>query len=105
MIVLGVLFVIAAVGFGVGVLLDNAEPVALRWYGLSLDGFSGLSTYVAGLVTMLVLLVGLWLVRRGLGRRRRGRASGPVVERQRAAVEDRADGEGAARVGDLRDGQ
>lgn len=103
MIVLGVLFVVAAVGFGVGVLLDNAEPVALQWYGLRLDGFSGLSTYVAGLVTMLVVLVGLWLVRRGIGRR--GRGSGPVVERQRPAIQDRADGEGAARVGDPRDGQ
>lgn len=101
MIVLGVLLVAAAVGFGVGVLLDNAEPVALRWYGLSLDGFSGLSTYVAGLVTMLVLLAGVWLVRRGFRRR----ASGPVVERQRPAVQDRADRKGAARVGDLGDCQ
>lgn len=105
MIVLGVLIVVAAAGFGVGVLLDNPEPVALRWYGLTLDGFSGLSTYVAGLVTMLVLLVGLWLVRRGFVRRRRGRASRPVVERQRSAVEDGANRKGATRVGDLRDGQ
>ncbi|MBO0826354.1 MAG: hypothetical protein J2P24_01100 [Streptosporangiales bacterium] len=81
MIVLGALLVVAAVGFGVGVLLDNAEPVTLEWYGLSLDGFSVPSPYVAGLVTMLVLLVGAWLVRRGL----RGRASGPVVERQRSS--------------------
>jgi membrane protein implicated in regulation of membrane protease activity len=72
MIVLGVLFVVAAVGVGVGILLDNGEAVSLQWYGLSLDGFSALSTYVAGLVTMLVLLVGVWLVRRGL-RRNRGR--------------------------------
>jgi membrane protein implicated in regulation of membrane protease activity len=70
MIVLGVLFVLAAIGVGAGVLLDNGEAVSLQWYGLTLDGFSTLSTYVAGLVTMLVLLVGLWLVRRGLGRNR-----------------------------------
>lgn len=78
MIVLGVLFVVAAVGFGAGMLPDNGEPVSLRWYGLSLDGFSVLSTYVAGLVTMLVLLVGVWLVRRGLGRRSRRAEQGEL---------------------------
>ena len=73
MVVLGLIFVVIAVAFAVGVLFGNAATTPLSWYGLTLDGFSTLSVYVAGLVTMLVLLVGAWLVRRGVRRAMRSR--------------------------------
>lgn len=75
MVVLGLIFVVIAAAFAVGILFGNGATTPLTWYGLTLDGFSTLSVYVAGLVTMLVLVVGLWLVRRGVARAVRGRKS------------------------------
>lgn len=68
MVVLGLIFVVLAIACGVGLLLGNGTSVSPEWYGLTLDGFSVLSVYVAGLVTMLVLLLGVWLMRRGVRR-------------------------------------
>lgn len=73
MVVLGLILVVLAAAFAAGFLFGIGSGTD-QWYVLTLDGFSGTSGYLGGLVTMLVFVVGLRLLRRGLHRFRARRA-------------------------------
>lgn len=64
MVVLGLILVVMTVACAVGVLTGNGMSTPMEWYGLTLDGLPGWSSDLAGLLTMLVLVAGLFAAAR-----------------------------------------
>lgn len=84
MVVLALLLIAAALAFGTGVLLGADRATTLDLFGVQvLASENGL--FLLGAATMLVLLVGLWLLRAALRRARRRRAE--VKELRRIAAQ------------------
>lgn len=99
MVVLGIIIAVIAAAFAVGVLLGNSTTIPLEFYGIAISGSTGITIYIAGAVTLFVLLLGLWLIKRGVKRavrkRRevralRNKAETSTAERG-AVTEDTAD--------------
>lgn len=84
MVILGIIIAVIAVGFAIGVLLGNSATIPLEFYGITIGGSTGVTIYVAGAVTLFVLLLGLWLIKRGTRRAVRKR-------REVKALRNRAD--------------
>ncbi|MGH3098685.1 MAG: hypothetical protein ACRDMV_22080 [Streptosporangiales bacterium] len=68
MVVLGIIIAVIAVAFAIGVLLGNSTTIPLEFYGITIGGSTGVTIYIAGAVTLFVLLLGLWLIKRGTQR-------------------------------------
>lgn len=89
MAVLGIIIAVIAVAFGVGMLAGGAVTMPLQFHGLTIGGATGAGVFVAGLLTMLVLLLGLWLARGGTRRAVRRRHERHELRRRAAAMLDR----------------
>lgn len=97
MFVVGLIIAVVAAAFGAGVLVGNREAATLDVFGLGVSGFTGATVFAAGLVTMLVLLFGLWLAKRGTARAwRRGREVRQLRRQAEAAPEAEPAGTEAA---------
>jgi hypothetical protein len=105
MAVLGIVLIVLAVLFGLGVSVSSTASTKLEVFGVDF-GVSVPTIYFLGAVTGAALVVGLWLLKKGLGRdlRRRkemrqlrakvtGGESVPEVsaERDEAATDSAAD--------------
>lgn len=83
MLVLGLLLMVLGALVMVGVIADGGESARLELFGQSVDTtVAGL--FIAGATSMLVFLLGAWLLTAGMGRARRKR-----TERKRAKREYR----------------
>lgn len=84
MVVLGVVLVLLALVFATGLLLDNWELSSVSFFGLTGDASLG-GMFIAGALTMLVVVLGLAMLSTGLGRARRHRADDRRKRREHAA--------------------
>jgi ABC-type nickel/cobalt efflux system permease component RcnA len=73
MLIIGLLLLVGAVAVGVGVVYDGSDPVTVEILDRSVDTTVA-GVYFAGLGTMLLILLGLWMVVASMGRSRRKRA-------------------------------
>ena len=71
MVFLGLILAAAAVAAGVGVLLDNNDPVTVSAYGQSVSGFTEREIFVGGLVVASLFVLGWILIISGVRRHRR----------------------------------
>lgn len=71
--VLGLILVVIAVAFAVGIFIGHGPSTQVGWYELTFDGQSPVTVYLAGMSTALLLLLGIWLVEHGMRKRRRRR--------------------------------
>ena len=83
MLVLGLLLILAAVAIGGSAIYDGGEKATFEVFGQTVGTTVG-GVFVAGLATMLILLLGLWLLFASFGRARRRR-----VERKQARLRQR----------------
>ena len=72
MAIIGLLFILGAGAVTAGALYDGGESATIEVFGLSADTTVG-GVFVAGLATMLVFFLGVWLIFSSLGRSRRKR--------------------------------
>jgi hypothetical protein len=71
MVFLGLILVAIAAAAGVGVLLDNNDPVTVAAYGQSVSGFTERELFVGGLAVAALFLLGWILIISGFRRSRR----------------------------------
>jgi hypothetical protein len=88
MVVLGVLLLAAVVVVVLAMVTrgGTAAPLDLHWFTVHT---SVLGVFVTGVVTVLVALIGAWLLRKGLARARRRRSELRTL-RRRAATQSTA---------------
>ncbi len=84
MLVLGLLLILGAAVITVGAIFDGGESASVVILGQTINTTAA-GVFVAGLVTMLVFLIGVWLIYASLGRARRRR--GERKEAKRREVE------------------
>ena len=83
MLLIGLLLVLAAAAAGVAVVYDGAETTRVEFFGHTAT-MSVSAIFFAGVATMLVFLLGLWMMQGSIGRARRRR-----LARREARVEHR----------------
>jgi len=71
MVFLGLILAAIAVVAGVGVLLDNSDPVTVSAFGQSVSGFTEREVFVGGLAVACLFVLGWILIISGIRRRRR----------------------------------
>jgi hypothetical protein len=82
MLLIGLLLILLALVVGGAILADATEAETIEVFGVSVDT-TGAGVFVAGAVTMLSLLIGLWMVRLAMARSRRRRAEVKSLKRDR----------------------
>lgn len=85
MVVLALVLLVVAGVFAAAVLIEATDSVSPEVWGVSTDT-TARGIFAAGAVTMLVFLIGLWLLKRSLARARRLR--GEVKSLKRGRNED-----------------
>jgi ABC-type nickel/cobalt efflux system permease component RcnA len=83
MLLIGLLLVLAAAAAGVAVVYDGAETTKVEFFGHTAT-MSVSAIFFAGVATMLVFMLGLWMMQGSIGRARRRR-----LARREARVEHR----------------
>jgi uncharacterized protein YlxW (UPF0749 family) len=78
MLVLGLLLILGSAALGAGLVYDGSEAAKVEILGTTVDTTMA-GVFFSGAATMLVFLVGVWLVQSKMGRSRRKR-----VERKEA---------------------
>jgi len=72
MAIIGLLFILGAGAVTAGAIYDGGESATIEVFGLSADTTVG-GVFVAGLATMLIFFLGVWLLFSSMGRSRRKR--------------------------------
>ena len=72
MAIIGLLFILGAGAVTAGAIYDGGESATIEVFGLSADTTIG-GVFVAGLATMLIFFLGVWLLFASMGRSRRKR--------------------------------
>jgi cell division protein FtsB len=73
MLVLGLLLILGSAALGVGLLYDGSEAAKVEILGTTVDTTMA-GVFFSGAATMLVFLVGVWMLQSSMGRSRRKRA-------------------------------
>jgi ABC-type nickel/cobalt efflux system permease component RcnA len=81
MLIIGLVLILAAALVGFGAVYDGGEAATVEVFGVSVDTTVG-GVFLAGAATMLVLLLGLWLLTSSMGRARRKRAERKEIKRR-----------------------
>jgi len=98
MLVLGLLLIIAALALGFGAIYEGSEATTLEILGQKLETTVA-GVFVAGAVSMLVLLLGVLAVMSSMGRARRKRSERKEAKnRQQASVQQLEDERAALRA-------
>jgi cell division protein FtsB len=86
MLVLGLLLILGSAALGAGLVYDGSEAAKVEILGTTVDTTMA-GVFFSGAATMLVFLVGLWMLRSSMGRSRRKRAERKETRRkQRESV-------------------
>jgi hypothetical protein len=72
MAIIGLLFILGAGAVTAGALVDGGESATFEVFGLSADTTIG-GVFAAGLATMLIFFLGVWMLFASMGRSRRKR--------------------------------
>jgi hypothetical protein len=100
MLLIGLLLILLAVIVGSAILIDATEAQTIEVFGISVST-TGAGVFVAGAVTMLALLVGVWMARLAMARSRRRRAEVKNLKRDRSESLTRLEEEKAALAAEL----
>jgi uncharacterized protein YlxW (UPF0749 family) len=73
MLVLGLLLILGSAALGVGLVYDGSEAAKVEILGTTVDTTMA-GVFFSGAATMLMFLVGVWLLQSKMGRSRRKRA-------------------------------
>jgi uncharacterized protein YlxW (UPF0749 family) len=83
MLILGLLLIVGSAALGVGLVFDGSEAAKVEILGTTVDTTMA-GVFFSGAATMLLFLVGVWLLQSKMGRSRRKR-----VERKEARLKQR----------------
>jgi hypothetical protein len=81
MVVLGFILIVAAVAAGVGVGISSSSSASIEGFGAELESTAA-GAYFAGAATAIVLVAGLWLMRKGTARTYRRRQEVKTLRQQ-----------------------
>jgi uncharacterized membrane protein YciS (DUF1049 family) len=81
MVVLGLILVVAAVLAGVGVGVSSSSSASIEGFGVELETTAAV-VYFAGAATAIVLVAGLWMMKKGTARTYRRRQEVKALRQQ-----------------------
>jgi uncharacterized protein YlxW (UPF0749 family) len=81
MLVLGLILILGSAALGAGLVYDGNEAASVEVLGTTVDTTAA-GIFFSGAATMLVFLLGVWLVTSALGRKRRKRGERKATRRQ-----------------------
>jgi hypothetical protein len=84
MLILGLLLILGSAGLTAGLVIDGSETATVEVFGTTVDNMTTGRVFIAGAATMLLFLLGVWLLKSSMGRSRRKR-----IERKTTRREDR----------------
>jgi hypothetical protein len=91
MAIIGLLLLLLALALIIGLVIDNNVQVIFDVFGTTIDDLTIAGLFVAGVLTGLVGVLGLWMMRVGAARARRRRlAMREERERERTSIEQLA---------------
>ena len=91
MAIIGFLLVLLAVALVIGVVIDNNVQVVFDVFGTTVDDLTVAGLFVAGVLTGLLAVLGLWMMKVGAARSRRRRLDRREErERERSSIEQLA---------------
>jgi hypothetical protein len=91
MAILGLLLLLLALALVIGVVVDNNVQVIFDVFGTTIDELTVAGLFVAGVLTGLLGVLGLWMMKVGAARSRRRRLEAREErERERSSIEQLA---------------
>lgn len=91
MAILGLLLLLLALALVIGVVVDNNVQVIFGVFGTTIDDLTVAGLFVAGVLTGLLGVLGLWMMKVGAARsRRRRQEAREERERERSSIEQLA---------------
>jgi cell division protein FtsB len=91
MAIIGLLLLLLALALVIGVVVDNNVQVVFDVFGTTIDDLTVAGLFVAGVLTGLIGVVGLWMMKVGAARSRRRRLQQREErERERSSIEQLA---------------
>ena len=89
MAVLGIVLIVLAVLFGLGVSVSSTASTTMTVFGVDF-GVSVPTVFFLGAATAVAVILGIWLAKKGMGRSMRHRKEVRELRRSRAAARDTA---------------
>lgn len=91
MAIIGLLLLLLALALIIGIVIDNNVQVVFDVFGTTIDELTIAGLFVAGVLTGLIGVLGLWMMKVGAARsRRRRQAVREERERERTSIEQLA---------------
>jgi hypothetical protein len=91
MAIIGLLLLLLALALVIGVVVDNNVQVIFDVFGTTIDDLTVAGLFVAGVLTGLIGVVGLWMMKVGAARSRRRRLEAREErDRERSSIEQLA---------------
>jgi uncharacterized protein YlxW (UPF0749 family) len=81
-LVLGLLLILGSAALGVGLVYDGSEPATVEVFGFTANHMTTASVFFSGAATMLMFLLGVWLLTLKMGRSRRKRVERKETRRR-----------------------
>ncbi|MGZ4638331.1 MAG: hypothetical protein ACXV2J_04645 [Actinomycetes bacterium] len=81
MLIIGLVLILASAALGVGAVYDGGESASVEVFGATINTTIG-GVFLSGAATMLLFLIGVWLLTSSLGRARRKRAERKEIKRR-----------------------
>jgi hypothetical protein len=81
MLILGLLLILGSAALGAGFIYDGSEAASVEMMGTTVDTTTA-GMFFSGAATMLLFLLGIWLVTSKMGRSRRKRGERKASRRQ-----------------------
>jgi ABC-type nickel/cobalt efflux system permease component RcnA len=84
MLILGFLLILGSAALTAGLVVDGSETATVEVFGTTVDNMTTATVFIGGAATMLLFLLGVWMLKSSLGRSRRKR-----IERKATRSEER----------------
>lgn len=82
MLVLGLLLILGSTALTAGLVLDGNETATVTVFSTTVDNMTTASVFIGGAATMLLFLLGIWLLKSSMARSRRKRVERKATRRE-----------------------
>jgi ABC-type nickel/cobalt efflux system permease component RcnA len=82
MLILGLLLILGSAALTAGLVYDGSEPATVEVFSTTIDNMTTARVFIGGAATMLLFLLGVWLLKSSMARSRRQRIERKTTHRE-----------------------